>query len=493
VRHELRNFKNIHLYNLTITMSAKIHFYIRTNRPQKDGSVPVFLFFIINRRQRLQVGTGQSVPLKKEHKKMCSDEIRILPKAKREELYCWDNKTERITKSAPGWEAINLQLEVLKAKANQVILKYQVMGKPLTIQAFKAAFLRPEGTDAFKEYFTHELKTRKHLLSKGTYIGYMATVSKLSNFRPNLLLGDIDYKLLTQFENHMLKPQKEGGLGNMPSTIAKTMRTIRTLLLIAVKNNDFPKEAYPFQDYKIKNVDPLLTTRDYLEPEDLLKIEQLLSPENISRLTPGEVRATQRFLFACYTGLRFTDVNSLHWKSHVFSKYVFNPGTKEMVFRSYIEITMAKTSLPVFIPLINKAIELMGERSDGFVFQPISNQKVNAHLKEINKKATLNKKLSFHVARHSFATICFLYGIPLEVGQKLLGHKNRKFTEIYTHLSKNKLFYEMDKLNRGLNEYEVVLEEIDNNKQNLKEMLPMLQQLTPEKLEQVKGLLKVLK
>lgn len=474
-------------------MSAKIHFYIRTDRPRKDGAVQVFLFFIINRRQRFQVSTGQYVPLKKEYSRMTLQKIRELAKARREELYCWDFKSEKVTKGAPGWETINLQLEVEKAKANQILLKYQVMGKPITIEGFKAAYMRPEGADSFKEYFTHELKMRKHLLSDGTYIGYMATVTKLSGFRPNLSLASIDYKLLTQFENYMLKPAKDGGLGNMPSTVAKTMRTIRTLLLIAIKNNDFPKEAYPFSDYKIKNVDPLLTTRDYLEPDDLLKIEQLLSPENINGLTPGEIRATQRFLFACYTGLRFTDVNNLHWKRHVFSKYVFNPGTKEMVFRSYIELNMTKTSMPVFIPLINKALELMGEKKDDFVFTPISNQKVNEHLKEINSKAGLNKKLSFHVARHSFATICFLYGIPLEVGQKLLGHRNRKFTEIYTHLSKNKLFYEMDKLDRGLNEYELVLEQADESKQSLKEMIPMLQELPPAKLEHVKGLLRMLK
>lgn len=424
---------------------------------------------------------------------MTCEQIKALPKNKREELYCWDNKSEKAIKGTVGWERINLQLEVDRAKASQIILKYDVMNKPITIQAFKNAYLRPEGINTFKEYFTHELEKRKHLLSEGTLDGYLATVSKVDNFKPNLTLADIDYKFLTQFENHMLKPVLEGGLGNMSTTIAKTMRTIRTLLCIAIKNDDFPKEAYPFKDYKIKHVDPLLTTRDYLEPDDLLKIEQLLSPENISRLTPGEVKATQRFLFACYTGLRFSDVNGLHWQKHVFSKYIFNPLKKEMVFRSYIELTMTKTSMPVFIPLIDKATELMGERGEGTVFKPISNQKLNAHLKEINNKAGLNKKLSFHVARHSFATICFLYGIPLEVGQKLLGHRNRKFTEIYTHLSKNKLFYEMDKLSRGLNEYAIVVEEADSSKQDLKEMLPMLRELSPEKLEQLKGLLRVLK
>lgn len=473
-------------------MSATIHFNIRTDRPSKDGSAPIYLSLHISNTQRFRVNTGKFIPLKKPYRKLGEQELLTLLKEKREELYCWDAQSEKASKDAENRITINMYIDNERSKIQKILVKFEMLDKPLTVQSFKSAYMKSISTNKFYEYFMGELESRKHLLSKGTFIGYTATVSKLCKFKPNLTLADVDYRLLTAFENYMLKPVKEGGLGNLPTTIGKTMRTIRTLLLIAIKNDDFPKEVYPFKDYKIKHIDPLLTTRDYLEPDDLLKIEQLLSLEKIGVLTPGEILATQRFLFACYTGLRFSDVNNLHWQKHVFSKYVYNPEKKEMVFRSYIEITMTKTSMPVFIPLIDKATELMGDKKEDFVFRPISNQKINAHLKEINKKAGLNKKLSFHVARHSFATICFLYGIPLEVGQKLLGHRNRKFTEIYTHLSKNKLFYEMDKLNRGLSDYALIAEETDAQQRNLKEMLPILQDLSPEKLEQLKNLAKML-
>jgi site-specific recombinase XerD len=474
-------------------MNAFIHFYIRTDRPAKDGSVPVCLLLQMSKNQRVRICTDKLIPLKNKYRKLNTEQLKSLEKTK-EELYCWDNIREKATKDAENWERVNLYIDKEKAKINEILLKFDMLNRTLTAQSFKKAYLKPAATDSFYQYFKDELDKRKHLISKGTYTTYLVTLNKVNNFKPNLTLADIDYKFLIQFENHMLKPTKEDGLGNQQITVSKNMRTIRTFMGLAIKNDDFPKEDYPFKDYKIKYIDPMLTSRDYLEPDDVLKLEQLLSPEKISSLTPGEIRATQRFLFACYTGLRFSDVNALRWKEHVFSKYIFNPSTKKMVFRSYIEITMTKTSLPVFIPLIDKAAEIMGERNEeSTVFTHISNQKVNAHLKEINKKAELNKKLSFHVARHSFATICFLYGIPLEVGQKLLGHKNRKFTEIYTHLSKNKLFYEMDKLNRGLSEYALISEEADAQKQNLKEMLPMLQDLSPEKLEQLKGLIKMLK
>jgi integrase len=418
-------------------MSAKIHFYIRTERPRKDGAVQIFLLFVINRRQRLKISTGKYISLKREYQNLNAEQLSKVGITKKEDLFYWDSSKERAIKGTANWEEINTYLDAEKDKTNKVLSKYESMNKPISLALFKKAYLKPNGTNIFKDYFLAELEGRKHLIANDTYRGYKATINKVNDFKDNITLADIDYKFLSSFENHMLKPIKEKGLGNIPSTVSKTMRMVRALIQIAMKNEDFLREAYPFKDYKIKHIDPLLTTRDYLEPDDLLKIEQLLSPENITELTPYQIKATQRFLFACYTGLRFSDVNNLNWEQHIFSKYVFNPTTKKMVLRTYIDLQMSKTSHRVLIPLIDKALEIMGNRTNGSVFEKISNQKINKHLKFVNTKAKLKKKLSFHVARHSFATICFLYGIPEKVGQKLLGHKNRKFTEVYTHLSQS--------------------------------------------------------
>ena len=472
-------------------MNPTIHFQIRLDRPAKDGSVPIYLVFLINREHRTKISIGKSVPLKPEYKNLSHQELMAMTAEARKTVYAWNENLERLM---PAAHPTNRVLDKEKARAIAVVEKFELMGRPITIELFQNAFCKPSGSNSFCEYFEKEvLEKRKSVLSAGTLKNFSTTISKIDKFRPNLTLADITYKFLSELENYMLAPRSEKGLGNNQNTVSKTMSILRTLLLIAVKNGDLHKDNYPFKDYRIKHVDPVLTSRDYLEPADLLKVEQLLSPDRIECLTPGEIKATKRFLFACYTGLRFSDVNNLHWNRHIFSKYVFNPNTKQMVFRNYIEITMTKTAMPVFIPLIDKATELMDEKKDDFVFRPISNQKINAHLKEINRKAGLNKKLSFHVARHSFATICFLYGIPLEVGQKLLGHRNRKFTEIYTHLSKNKLFYEMDKLNKGLSEYSLIVEEVNPKTKSLKEILPVLQELSFDNLEQLKGLLKLFK
>ncbi len=473
-------------------MKAKVHFYIRTDRPIKDSSVQIYILLLINKKKRLKISTGKYVSLKKEYQNLAIDKFNALKPIKREDLYYWDCSKERAIKGTDNWEKINEYLDDKKAQSNKVLLNFELMNVPISINAFKNAFIKPEGLKLFKEYFLKELKDRKHLIAPDTYRGHQATITKIDKYKPNLTLAEIDYKFLSGFENYMLKPIKEGGLGNIPSTAAKTMTVLRAFINIAIKNKDFLKEAYPFIDYKIKHVDITLTSTDYLEPDDIRKIENLLSPENISNLNTYRIKAIERFLFACYTGLRFKDVSNLNWKDHIFSKWVLNPKTNTTTLRSYINITMNKTARPVFVPLIEQALEIMGERKEGNVFEKISNSKMNKHLKVINNLAGLNKKLSFHVSRHSFATICFLYGIPEKVGQELLGHKNRKFTEIYTHLSKNRLFYEMDKVSTGLTDYALVIDEADSTKKSIKEMLPVIQGLSQDKLDQLKGIINLL-
>jgi integrase len=450
------------------------------------------MLFALSRTQKLKLGTGKYVQLKKEYRRLGPSELKQIGVRSLDDLYCWDRAKERVTKGSGNWERINAYLDGEKEKINKTVLNLELMNIPLSVDSFRNAYLKPNGNKEFEEYFLREVESRRHLMAGDTYRGYKALINKVSKYRPGISLSDINYKFLTGFENYMMKPVSEKGLGNVASTVAKSMTLLRALLNMAIKNKDLLKESYPFKDYTIKHVDAMLTTRDYLEPEDLLKVEQQLSPENISKYNSHQIQAIKRFLFGCYTGLRFADVNKLNWKQHIHTKWIINPATNVTSLRSYIYLEMNKTSNPVLIPLIDKALEIMGDKKEGNVFEKISNQKINKHLKALNDKAGLNKKLSFHVSRHSFATICFLYGIPEKVGQKLLGHKNRKFTEIYTHLSSNRLFYEMDKLNRGISEYDLVADESDVQREILKEMLPVLKNLSPEKLEQLKGIVKLL-
>src|ERR1700740_2208270 len=308
-------------------MNNSTHFYIRTDRPAKDGSAPICLLFLLNRKQRFRINTGKSVSLKKEYQNLSPEQLKEISIIKKEELYYWDTVKERTIKGSENWQKINDYLDEKKARANRVLLNLELMNVPITIDSFKNAFLKPKGLKIFKEYFLKELEERKHLIANDTYRGHKATITKVDKFKPNLTLADINYKFLSSFENYMLKPKIEGGLGNIKSTVAKTMTITRTLLNISIKNKDLLKEAYPFKDYKIKHVDFTLSSTDYLEPNEIKKIDDLLSPVN--SLYDHIIQAIKRFLFACYTGLRFKDVNNLNWDEHIFNKWIINPKTNE--------------------------------------------------------------------------------------------------------------------------------------------------------------------
>lgn len=490
-------------------MNATINFYIRSERPQTDNSAQIYMLFSLGKNQKTKISLKKNVPIKKEFSHLKTREITALETSVRNDLFCWNSSKQRATSQAPNYDKLNHFLDSEKKRANDIILQYELRKVPLTVERFRQLFCMPTGDKLFADYFFDEFNYRRTgKWSAETIKSYKSIVTKIQEFKPNLTLNDINHKFLIEYENYMLKPTLQGGCGNSERTVGNNMKVLKTLLLIAVKNGDYMLENSPFKDYKIQDTSKELTTRDYLEPSELIILEKMyndyvepdkpihkLSAEewvernNKNMLTPGEHKTLKRFLFSCYTGLRFRDMLALEKEKHLFSRPIDNSPNSAKQY--YIELNMHKTKNTVIIPLIDKALKLIDVMKSGKLMEAITNQKVNEHLKSIQQKSRIDKHFTFHVSRHSFATICFLYGIDERVGQKLLGHKNRKFTEIYTHLSHNKLFSEMNKFNNGINEQSK--KPIQNESNNsYSDLLPMLQNLSAEKLAQIKGLIRLL-
>lgn len=491
-------------------MSATIHFFIRTDRPQQDGSVQVYLIYTISSSLKTKISLKKSIPLKKQFLNLKPSEIAAMPGETRNELYCWDHKAERATKECPNYDRLNRMLDGEKKKTNDIILRYELLNRPLTVDDFKKEYCKGVGNVLFSHYFLDLFKDKNQIWSGETIRSYTSIVTKIQEFKPNLSLNGVSYKFLNDYENYMYKSKEEGGCGNCERTIGNNMKVLKTLLKIAIKNKDYHRENYPFDDYKVKETQKELTTRDYLEPFEIAVLEKLyenyrapekpiheLSVEDWKKresegiITPGEHRTLKRFLFSCYTGIRFRDIMALD-DTKIFNKPFSDGNDQIKKWKWYIEFRMHKTSSPVFIPLLDKAEALLDLEKKGPAFEKISNQKINEHLESIQKKSGIDKKLTFHVSRHSFATVAFLYGVDENVVQKLLGHKNRKYTQIYTHISHNKLVLEMEKVNSGMNKLNMPLNSKPENQAKVLELLPMLSGLTNERLEQLKGFLKLL-
>jgi len=153
------------------------------------------------------------------------------------------------------------------------------------------------------------------------------------------------------------------------------------------------------------------------------------------------------FIFSVYTGLRFEDAQSLTIEN--LNKYKENP---------FIRFIQQKTSRAIEIPLLKPAINIIHkyENSDerkvlNKILPKISNQKVNMYLKIISDLSGINRKISHHIARHTFATtICLNNNMPLEDLSMLLGHSSIKTTQIYGKITQERLYQSIQSISKKI-------------------------------------------
>ncbi|RZJ77365.1 MAG: hypothetical protein EOO20_28920 [Chryseobacterium sp.] len=188
----------------------------------------------------------------------------------------------------------------------------------------------------------------------------------------------------------------------------------------------------------------------------LKKVERVkLSAQELSRLYAKEI-ANKRiaqvrdvFIFCCYTGLSFIDAQKL--------------GKKDIQVgvdgKPWIIIKREKTAVPSHVPLLPIALEIMNRYSDdpaceikGKVLPVSSNQKMNAYLKEVADLCGIDRLLTFHIARHTFATTVTLgQGVPIESVSRMLGHTDIRTTQIYAKVMDTKVGSDMEILMEKMN------------------------------------------
>ena len=234
-------------------MTPTIHFILRVNRPLPDGSASVYVRITFNRKQIITLATGKSIPLKKEFKDLSPNSIKQLTTKERYPLYYWDKQKERATKGFGSMESMNLFMDDERKRANDILYELNKKNR-LNPENFKNEFLQTEKVCkiTFLEYCLNEIKkSRSEQFAGETKRSYKSIITKLNDYKPNIVVSDITYKFLTEYENHMLKSKEEGGAGNNKRTVENNMKVIRTFISIACKNGDMCKKDYPFKDYKI--------------------------------------------------------------------------------------------------------------------------------------------------------------------------------------------------------------------------------------------------
>lgn len=272
----------------------------------------------------------------------------------------------------------------------------------------------------------------------GTLDRYKVTLNHVVEFMQKKYgIDDIDirklnYEFITDF-NFFLRTVRNCG----NNSAVKYIKNFKKIILICLSNNWLDKDPFLKFKQKVKEVD-----REFLSEEEL---QVLCSKEfNLHRVQ----LVKDLFVFSCYTGLAYIDAKNLTQENLVIG----------IDGNYWIHTHRKKTDIPSHIPLLPQALAIIEKYKEHpkavskAVLLPLqSNQKMNAYLKEIADLCGIKKELTFHIARHTFATTVTLSNdVPIESVSKMLGHKSLRTTQHYAKILDKKVSNDMMKLRSKL-------------------------------------------
>lgn len=336
----------------------------------------------------------------------------------------WDGKHKRI-KNHPNAIRLNKEIADYIAKMETIELNRRNAKKPFTLEILHEC-MNGKQTDSFTEFMKREIEADRNN-APATKVTQTTTLNVMSEFRKNILFEELSFELMTDLERFFLNK----GLG--VNTVHKYFRHIRKFVNLAIDNELFDLNRYPFRKFKPKSEE---THRDYLTPEQLTEIEKLkFSKENDYLQAAKDI-----FLFSCYCGLRFSDISELKPED-----------IKIIDGKKWIDTIMIKTGEALRVPLFalfdgkpTQILESYLAYNRKYIFDNHTNQHINRCLKEIATLAKIESRLTFHTARHFNATFLLYKGVPVTTVQKLLGHKKLQTTMIYAKVMDRTLVNELE-------------------------------------------------
>lgn len=339
----------------------------------------------------------------------------------------WDAK-KLLVKKHPNADALNRLIYEFMAMIEKRELELWQQGKPITLEILKEMLSEQqeqEDKSSFIPFFKHEVMTSN--LKESTKRNHLSTLALLQDFKKNVTFSDLTFEFVSSFEYFL---QSKGYHTN---TIAKHMKHLKRHINVAINKEYMDIQKYAFRKYKIKTVE---NGHTHLAPEELEKMETL-------QLTGRYIKyqkTLDAFLFCCYAGMRYSDFVNMKPENIV-----------EMHQETWLIYKSIKTGTEVRLPLYllfnGKGIQILNKYQANLqdFFHLRDNSNVNKELIIITRLAGLSKKVSFHTARHTNATLLIYNGVNITTVQKLLGHKSVKTTQIYTNVMDMTIISDLEK------------------------------------------------
>ena len=338
----------------------------------------------------------------------------------------WDNK-KLIVKNHPNADALNRLIYEFVATIEKKELELWQQGKRISLELLKNALTTQENNSSFISFFRQEVMNSS--LKDSTKRNHLSTLMLLQEFKKNITFSDLTFELISSFEYFLqLK-------GYHTNTIAKHMKHLKRHVNIAINKEYIEIQKYAFRKYKIKTIENKHT---HLVPEELERLENLILSGRYVKLQ----KSLDAFLFCCYAGMRYSDFINLSSENFVD----INQETW-LIYKSVK--TGTEVRLPLYLLFSGKGIAILNKYRDNLedFFHLRDNSNVNKDLIIITRLAGLSKRISFHTARHTNATLLIYNGINITTVQKLLGHKSVKTTQVYTNVMDMTIIHDLENLN----------------------------------------------
>jgi len=352
----------------------------------------------------------------------------------------WDSATQLVISKSTELKSINTQLNRISQQFIQIYNSLLLEDGVFDINDIYSSYKgnRQKNSRYLLEYFETYLNRMHKLIGidikmatwkkhENAFLNLKEYVTtKLKGNDPKLL--NIDPQFVKEYEFYLKTERKLAH-----ATTNKLLQRFKKMLTYAVEQKEL--EYNPFMSYKFKIQKKEIV---FLTPDELKKLEKL------KLSAPRLILVKDLFIFCCYTGLAYNEMANL----------CFHHIIKGFDGKQWISLTREKTGKDVSVPLLPKAKAVIKKykTNDVLIFPKLSNQKFNAYLKEIADIAGIEKRLTHHTARKTFASTVLLFNnVPMEVVSELLGHSSIKVTqESYAKLSNKKISETMIRLSKIL-------------------------------------------
>ena len=322
----------------------------------------------------------------------------------------WDTK-RRMVKGHPNADVLNRMLYEHIAAIEQIELGLWQQGKSISLELLKDSIDKPVSNGrSFLTFFREEVANSS--LKESTRQNHLSTLELLQEFKKEVQFTDLTFEFVSSFDNYL---QSKGYHLN---TIAKHMKHLKRYVNVAINKDYMDVQKYAFRKYKIKSVEG---RHSHLSPEELHKLEDLQLGGKYAKLQ----KTKDSFLFCCYAGLRYSDFTNLTSANIV-----------EFQQETWLIYKSVKTGIEVRLPLY-----LLFEGKGIHILQ----RYINKELSILGKLAEIDKRISFHTARHTNATLLIYSGANITTVQKLLGHKSVKTTQVYANIMDITLVRDLEK------------------------------------------------